>query len=48
MFAAMKAKYNSRSFRRFIENKFPRKCYGWFVRMQMRTQYTPNRLLVQA
>eukprot|EP01016_Furgasonia_blochmanni_P039905 TRINITY_DN5022_c0_g1_i1.p1 TRINITY_DN5022_c0_g1~~TRINITY_DN5022_c0_g1_i1.p1 ORF type:complete len:136 (+),score=21.78 TRINITY_DN5022_c0_g1_i1:65-472(+) len=39
MFALLKTKANSRSFQRFIENKFPDAVWRWFIRMQMRCVY---------
>jgi len=47
LYAVIKAKYNSMSFQKFIENKIPRKVFSWFIRMQVNCKYEKNRFLVQ-
>jgi len=48
MYALIKSKYNSRSFRRLIENESADKFYRWFVRMQVKCAYDPERIMVIA
>jgi len=44
MYAAVKSKHNSRSFRNFLEYKCPDKFYRWFVRMQLKCVYDEERV----
>eukprot|EP01017_Pseudomicrothorax_dubius_P004765 TRINITY_DN11041_c0_g1_i2.p1 TRINITY_DN11041_c0_g1~~TRINITY_DN11041_c0_g1_i2.p1 ORF type:complete len:265 (+),score=49.35 TRINITY_DN11041_c0_g1_i2:366-1160(+) len=46
MYGVLKAKYNSSSFQRFIEDQFPLAVYRWFLRMQTACRYEENRLMV--
>jgi len=46
VFAVIKTKYNSRSFQRFLERDCPVKVEKWFIRMQIKCKYDPNRVLV--
>jgi hypothetical protein len=39
VYAVIKTKYNSSSFRRFLEKSCPDKAYTWFIRMQIACKY---------
>ncbi|KAM3137848.1 hypothetical protein pb186bvf_010091 [Paramecium bursaria] len=46
LFGIILARYNSISFKRYVENKCPYKFYQWFIRMQSKCQYDPDRYFI--
>lgn len=47
LYALLKTKHNSISFKRFLENEIPRNAYSWFIRMQVNCKYDEDRLMMQ-
>jgi len=39
MYSIIKAKTNSRSFKKFLEKDFPRLAYEWYLRMCVNCKY---------
>jgi len=46
VYAALKCKYNSGSFVRFLEREAPTKVYSWFIRMQIKCKHDPDRFVI--
>lgn len=43
MFGILKSFYNSNSFKKFIEYKFPTTVYKWMLRMMQNCRYDKDR-----